>query len=343
MSRTSDYFVNERERFMGRLPEVQALVEPKRIQTPPGYDSAHGLGAATYMMSQQYRLTRRDGGQPLELSGVTIAYELVKHKMPVFYVSEALAKAAAATQLPSDFLLSELFWPMPALVLGFPTEFMRNYADVDSSYVWCSHLDARQYPAPSGIVGPIIEPVFPKVALQYYRLHDSGQPEIFVGSFPVSEPVNDVVRRYAYVDHTDAGDTDILKERLHMVASLVFKVLLILSARDGLIQMGECVRPRSEKKGKVRDALWAPNFIGVGYRTAQHKAPGDGSAVATHWRRGHMTWQVIGTRADFVSANALPRDAEGGFLWAGVPAELKEKFLRSHRRTWIEPVLVGDL
>lgn len=343
-TRVNDYFVSEHGRVLEKLPRILSLVEPRRIQTPHGYDSTQGIGPATYLMSQQYRLTQRPmGGPPLELAGVSIAYEMMNHKMPIYFVSESLARAAAGTELPSDFLLHELHWPMPALVLGFPAQFMREYADLDSSYVWCSKLEARGYPAPFPINGPIMEPTFPKVSLQYYRIDKgSREPEIFIGSFPLHEPVNDVVRRYAYTDYTKAENIDVLKERLHMVASLVFKVLLILAAREGLIQMGECVRPRSEKRGRVKDALWSPNFIGSNYRTMK-QGSGNGTTVSTHWRRGHMTWQVMGSREDFVSVSAMPRDADGGIDWSKADGDLKAKFYRSHRRTWIDPVLVGNL
>jgi len=60
-------------------------------------------------------------------------------------------------------------------------------------------------------------------------------------------------------------------------------------------------------------------------------------------RRGHVTWQVIGPRsADaFISASLLPRNDQGGMDWAQVATEVRESFLRGHKRLWLEPVLIG--
>ena len=62
-----------------------------------------------------------------------------------------------------------------------------------------------------------------------------------------------------------------------------------------------------------------------------------------HIRRGHVTWQVVGPRTSeaFVSASVLPRSKEGGMDWAHVTPEVRENFLRCHKRLWLEPVLIG--
>jgi hypothetical protein len=62
-----------------------------------------------------------------------------------------------------------------------------------------------------------------------------------------------------------------------------------------------------------------------------------------HIRRGHVTWQVVGPRTGeaFVSASVLPRTPEGWMDWTQVAPEVRENFLRSHKRLWLEPVLIG--
>jgi len=44
-----------------------------------------------------------------------------------------------------------------------------------------------------------------------------------------------------------------------------------------------------------------------------------------------------------VPVSSLPRDEEGGIRWTEVSDDTKDKFMRSHRRIWIDPVLVGSL
>jgi hypothetical protein len=62
-----------------------------------------------------------------------------------------------------------------------------------------------------------------------------------------------------------------------------------------------------------------------------------------HIRRGHVTWQVVGPRTSeaFVSANVLPRNEQGCVDWAQVTPEVRENFLRCHKRLWLEPLLIG--
>jgi hypothetical protein len=62
-----------------------------------------------------------------------------------------------------------------------------------------------------------------------------------------------------------------------------------------------------------------------------------------HIRRGHVTWQVVGPRITeaFVSASVLRRSKEGSIDWAQVTPEVRENFLRGHKRLWLEPVLIG--
>ena len=43
----------------------------------------------------------------------------------------------------------------------------------------------------------------------------------------------------------------------------------------------------------------------------------------------------------FISASVLPRNDQGGIDWAQVAPEVRENFLRSHKRLWLEPVLIG--
>ena len=70
---------------------------------------------------------------------------------------------------------------------------------------------------------------------------------------------------------------------------------------------------------------------------------GTNASPRMHIRRGHVTWQVVGPRTSeaFVSANVLPRNEQGCVDWAQVTPEVRENFLRSHKRLWLEPVLIG--
>jgi glucarate dehydratase len=62
-----------------------------------------------------------------------------------------------------------------------------------------------------------------------------------------------------------------------------------------------------------------------------------------HIRRGHVTWQVTGPRMaeSFISASVLPRNDRGVVDWERVASETRDRFLRCHKRLWLEPVLIG--
>jgi hypothetical protein len=42
-----------------------------------------------------------------------------------------------------------------------------------------------------------------------------------------------------------------------------------------------------------------------------------------------------------MSASALPRSDQGGIDWAQAAPEVRENFLRCHKRLWLQPVLIG--
>jgi hypothetical protein len=55
-----------------------------------------------------------------EITAHAILYEVIRYKVPIYYVADAFLRAVAATDLPKDFTLHDLHWPMPGMVLGFP-------------------------------------------------------------------------------------------------------------------------------------------------------------------------------------------------------------------------------
>jgi hypothetical protein len=123
----------------------------------------------------------------------------------------------------------------------------------------------------------------------------------------------------------------------------MLKLLVILNLRPSLITHGTQERPRRVNHAREwKRELWGANFIGRGYRMVRERQ-GTHASPRMHIRRGHVTWQVAGPRtADaFISASTLPRNDRGGVDWEKVAPETREKFLRCHKRLWLEPVLIG--
>jgi len=85
------------------------------------------------------------------------------------------------------------------------------------------------------------------------------------------------------------------KEFANRVFMFVIKLLLVMTARQSYVEVGECLRKEKVKHGRTRDGLWAPNYIGRSYKV-QSEGTGEGTHASPrlHWRRGHIRHQCHG-------------------------------------------------
>lgn len=294
-------------------PGLRHYFEPKRIPTPQGYHPFRLVGGGCYSMMNQCAHHRTLDQQPstIQTTAYTIFYQLLRYRLPVYFVAETLARAVAATSPPPDFVLCDLHWPMPAFVLGFPPAFMKEYVGADLCYINCALLENGEYHVP--VVGcPTIVVPRSKVGIHFF-LRQNGTVGSQVSAYHLDDKLEGVFDRYAYVDFTGASAEQQMEdsERLNKVTALVYKLLLVLGTQPALLEHGVCTRPASVKKGRVRDALWSPNFIGARYQPPEHSLGGTHASPRMHWRRGHIRRQPHG------------------------PQMLLRKLM------WIEPVLVG--
>jgi hypothetical protein len=166
-----------------------------------------------------------------------------------------------------------------------------------------------------------------------------------VSAYLVKDKLAEGITSYTYTDFMgeEAAKVQADKELTERVSALMLKLLVILNLRPSLITHGAQERPRRVKHARDwRHELWGANFIGRGYRMVRERQ-GTHASPRMHIRRGHVTWQVVGPRTSeaFVSASVLLRNDQGGIDWAQVASEVRENFLRSHKRLWLEPVLIG--
>jgi hypothetical protein len=233
------------------------------------------------------------------------------------------------------------------MVTGWPPRFMREYTGRDIGYVYAANCPEGSY-HPRGLEQmPVI--VVPKgrskIGWFYYTSAESGRPECFVSAYLTNDKLGQALTEYTYTDFMGEGPGKVRadKELTERVSALMLKLLVILNMRPALIAQGKQERAQRMKHGKVvKRELWSANFIGRGYRLGRERQ-GAHASPRLHIRRGHVTWQVIGPRTTdaFVAAGALPRNAQGIIDWARVTPEVREKFLRCHKRLWLEPVLIG--
>jgi len=251
---------------------------------------------------------------PTEITAQAILYRIINHRVPVYYVAEEFIRAVAATDLPHDFTLADLHWPMPAMVIGFPVGFMREYVGRETCYVCATEFAAGDHSCRFLPSAPVITMPKAKVAFCWYACVD-GELESFVSSYWQEDHVDEITRKYGYTDYTgaDAPKVQEDKECCERLSVLMFKLLVVLNTRPNLVAPATCIRRACDRKGKLRSELWSPNIIGAAYRAArENTAPtGTHASPRLHWRRGHLRNQPHG---------------QGRTL---------------RRLIWIEPMLIG--
>jgi hypothetical protein len=327
------------------IPEKSLpIYEPRKIASPGGYHSIKAAAASIFNITgpNSIRLRAAEFTIPQQATAQAISYAVVNARFPIYFVSDDFARAIAATELPKDLRIEELKWPLPALVFAFPSRFMQDYIGVDTSYIFA----AQQ---PEGPMKSNFFPEAPEIVATYSKVswmwmwYQRGQIETIVSSFSKAEIASAVATDYGYSDWSQASEEVIAnkKEASEKVSLLILKLLCVLQWRAGLVKEGTITRPAYVKNNEERPALWSPNYIGAGYRYLTGAGTGTHSSPRIHVRRGHWRYQAIETRGVEVPAWSLPRTSEGYIDWAQVTVELREAFWRTHKRMWIEPVLVG--
>ncbi|MCL4180227.1 MAG: hypothetical protein KJ072_21100 [Verrucomicrobia bacterium] len=296
---------------------LEPILEPRRFQAPAGYHSTKCVAAGLFLLLGQGRIKDQLGlpQVPTEINAHGIAYQVIRHRAAVFFVREDFARAVAATDLPHDFTLDDLHWPLPGMVVGFPPRFMQEYVGRDTCYVYAANCDAGDYQVPALAGCPTVTVPRSKVGWQWYSWRE-GNLESFVTSYFRGDRVDEAITNYGYTDYTGIKDTEgIEADRIatDRVSTLMLKLLVVLNTRPSLVEYGQCERPQRLRHGRVKQReLWSPNLIGWHYRPVDMSpASGTHASPRIHWRRGHVRNQPHG------------------------PGRIRRKLI------WIEPQLIG--
>jgi hypothetical protein len=246
-------------------PFYKPLVEPKRIPTPNGYHSTREIAATLYSTMADAQLAMQIGqlqqhSQSLYHSTIGITYHIVKEKAPIYFVTEEFAEDVALTEPPKDFSMGDWKWPRDAMIIGFPTSFMKRYTGRDICYVYCVHQPAGEYRDPV-FRTPTVEVPLPKIAVRF--LIDTPPENMdcanLISVYKDTDPLEGIFERYTYVDSIGTKD-DSDELCLNSVSSLIFKLLTIINLQPKFIQEGSLARPRSEHHGRVKEELMATKF-----------------------------------------------------------------------------------
>lgn len=293
-----------------------SLLEPRKLVPPGGYHTFKCVAAGLDSILRVNESKQHEGLAPIptEITAQAIVFRIVNYRVPVYYVAEDFVRAVAATELPHDFTLGDLHWPMPAMVIGIPVRFMAEYLGRETCYVLATEFEAGEHSCRFFPASPTIVMPQAKVAFGWYACVD-GKLESFVSSYWTQDRLDEIIGRYSYTDYTGASAAKVQDDQgcCDRLSALMLKLLVVLNTRLDLVEPGTRIRLAYSKNGKARSELWSPNLIGAKHRALREKITPTGTHASPrlHWRRGHLRHQAHGP----------------------------ERALR--KLVWIEPTLVG--
>jgi hypothetical protein len=270
-----------------------------------------------------------------------VCKKLIDYQVPTYFLSKSFLDAATNTDLPEDISLSDIEWPMPAMLFSLPDGLIQSphgpvrllsIALIEPGEVSLPifpELDFRDLKQEAfsralyekygvAMMQPTVLSGFNLPCVCISAITDGGKKCVWFADVSDRSIAEDIQFR---VDLVERGEnprplSDIEAFTLKALPSLALQTLLIMTACPEMVETVTIDRPSREKHGVKIPALWKPNFIGRKvFSQAAHSSSygfsvGDGHK-RMHWRRGHMRNQRYG------------------------------KGLEKSRITWIRPVLVS--
>lgn len=288
-----------------RWPDLMQKCYPRRIIPPSNKylnTKYYGLSAVCIIAKSKHL----DRETPAFIGGIDLSVQrLVEFNVPTYFINESFLRAAMATELPEDFSLSELKWPLEAMLFVLPYQTVKDILGVDIPFITVAHI-------PAGIYKPSFSPYetnfeVPRIAIHFpVFLGNKKHPQDFGGQWRTNGKLQELIDSAPFLDDTlslleiEKGNAD--KERDKLINDKMMKlgvqVILAMTARPELVEMGCVVR-----KGKVNhknpaknlDELWSANVIGQKYQIQREKFTNTtDKTLRMHWRRGYFRRQHHG-------------------------------------------------
>lgn len=284
-----------------------SLCYPRKYRIPDGYLSPKLLVPAA--LSSALFMTRNDAASNPTLASIFVAIQrLVEFKVPTYFADETLCASLAATDPPEDMKLSEIKWPMPAVLFMLGDKFSMQY--LGRKVVWVSaaklepgqDIDCRYDFGVRPFAIP--ENVAPCISICADVVDPAGGAASFHCNKPLDSDVKEMMHdpiTYFPVNFPTIGATGFDAEKdgsfFKRLASIVLHLLMLTTARPEMVE-----EPVVEKKinggkghaGKIE--LWSPRWIGRGYKPPHERASSGGhhASPEIHWRRAHWRNQAVG-------------------------------------------------
>ena len=96
----SAYFTQQHRLFEDT--ELAALLEPRRVQAPPGYHSTKCVSAGLFALLENRILKAAVGlpHVPTEIAAHVVAYQVIRYRVPIYFIDGEFVRAVAATDDP---------------------------------------------------------------------------------------------------------------------------------------------------------------------------------------------------------------------------------------------------
>lgn len=289
--------------------KVFSSAYPRRFEIPTGFFSPKRLAVPAFWAMHEW-CEWKDQKTHLEIRDANsnkVVSSLIEKQVPTYFVSKAIMQALINTDLPKDFQLKEMPWPMDALLFALPEKTLTSaHGDItllaivkctnrSYSHEWMNwgavdHMVIRHSVAHEG----------PDTAC-ILAMTDSGK--VFQWEAPLdATSIHDAsLIRATEGELQRLGEDGICEETEEIFVTqnlprTAFQIILAMLACPEMVEVGTIVRAPSQKKGKVKCALWSPNFFGKAYRRHDQVAGESENPQQrrAHWRRGHFRHQRFG-------------------------------------------------
>jgi hypothetical protein len=294
-----------------RFPQLFTAAHPRRFEMPSGFANPKRFTLlAFWAMWEASELKDRGTVNNLNAHAVKVVSSIIEKQVPTYFVSQRIMQALINTDLPKDFSLHEMPWPMESMLFVIPEGTLVSEKG-DITLVAIARCTARTYPNDWMKWGDAED-----IVVKYSATHEGPDTACILamtddGSFFQWEaPIDAKTINDAASVKLMRGDLSSLGARMISSAAdpeheqftttdlprATFQIILAMLACPEMIEAGVIVRHPSKKKGKMKCAIWAPNFFGKAYRRYD-QIVGDGGEPGqkrTHWRRGHFRHQRFG-------------------------------------------------
>lgn len=311
-----------------RFPKLFNLSYPRRFQLPNDYRSPKILALAVFWNlvnhisgTPQWQKERTsetnviaDDSGAFKSCSLQVCVSLIEKGVPTYFVSQKILHSLLNTDLPKDFSLEDMPWPMDVMLFALPDGILSGpHGDIKllavckieagkvsqfASDLWENDVLKSWYD-----FVPISNDDGDKVAIM--GLSENGKMFSWQRKLDGKEIRFSVDSELEIVDMADTearkkscfiqnnGEEQFTSSNLPKTA---FQIILAMLACPEMIEGGILERPEKTHKGKHQHALWRPNFFGKSYRHYEVVGPNDEPSRShrAHWRRGHFRHQRFG-------------------------------------------------